>query len=184
MTYLDGISNYRVAITPDCALATARSRRRAAKHRHMPRELGDRFTAVLPGYDRRFQRPALPGGDSISDKPTWQVALLDDIERRGTDIPVREHLGIHAFGINASTPSEDGTLISEHDESGSGQEELTFDKLRTNVCPPVRGAVSRFWCIPERWPQAGILRPDHRVVFIPDCLSSDSTLAQASAFVH
>ena len=60
----------------------------------------------------------------MSDKPTWQVARLDEIERRGRDIPVREHLGIHAFGINAYTPSEDGTLISEHAESGSGQEEL------------------------------------------------------------
>ena len=37
---------------------------------------------------------------------------------------MREHLGIHAFGINAYTPGEDGTLISEHDEAGSGQEEL------------------------------------------------------------
>jgi len=54
----------------------------------------------------------------------WQVARLEDMERRGRDIPVREHLGIHAFGINAYTPSEDGTLIGEHDESGTGQEEL------------------------------------------------------------
>jgi hypothetical protein len=45
----------------------------------------------------------------MNDKPNWQVARLDDIERRGRDIPVREHLGIHAFGINAY---------------GSGQEEL------------------------------------------------------------
>ena len=60
----------------------------------------------------------------MSDKPKWQVARLDEIERRGRDIPVREHLGIHAFGINAYTPGEDGTLIGEHDESGSGQEEL------------------------------------------------------------
>ena len=37
---------------------------------------------------------------------------------------VREHLGIRAFGINAYKPGEDGTLISEHDEGGSGQEEL------------------------------------------------------------
>ena len=29
----------------------------------------------------------------MSDKPTWQVARLDEIERRGRDIPVREHLG-------------------------------------------------------------------------------------------
>ena len=57
-------------------------------------------------------------------KPEWHVARLDDIERRGRDIPVREHLGIHAFGANAYTPAEDGTLISEHDETGSGQEEL------------------------------------------------------------
>ena len=54
----------------------------------------------------------------------WKVARLADIERRGRDIPVREHLGIRAFGINAYTPAEDGTLISGHDESGSGQEEL------------------------------------------------------------
>ena len=52
------------------------------------------------------------------------VAHLDDIERRGRDIPVREHLGIHAFGINAYTPSEDRTLINDHDEVGSREEEL------------------------------------------------------------
>ena len=60
----------------------------------------------------------------MSDKPSWQVARLDDIERRDRDIPVREHFGIRSFGINAYTPGEDGRLISEHDESGSGQEEL------------------------------------------------------------
>ncbi len=60
----------------------------------------------------------------MNDSPKSQVARLDDIERRGRDIPVREHFGIHAFGMNAYTPGEDGTLISEHDESGSGQEEL------------------------------------------------------------
>jgi hypothetical protein len=60
----------------------------------------------------------------MSESPNWKVARLDDIERRGRDIPVREHLGIHAFGINAFTPGEDGTLIGEHDEAGSGQEEL------------------------------------------------------------
>src|SRR6185436_6937437 len=63
-------------------------------------------------------------GDRMNDKPNWRVAHLDDIERRGRDIPVREHLGIHAFGINAYTPGEDGTLINEHNEAGSGQEEL------------------------------------------------------------
>jgi hypothetical protein len=60
----------------------------------------------------------------MNDKQTWKVARLDEIEKRGRDIPVREHLGIHAFGINAFTPGEDGTLINEHDEAGTGQEEL------------------------------------------------------------
>ena len=60
----------------------------------------------------------------MSTESTWRVARLDDIEPWGRDIPVREHLGIRAFGINAFTPADDGTLISEHDESGSGQEEL------------------------------------------------------------
>jgi hypothetical protein len=60
----------------------------------------------------------------MNDTPNWKVARLDDIERRGRDIPVREHLGIHAFGINAFTPGEDGTLVNEHDEAGTGQEEL------------------------------------------------------------
>jgi hypothetical protein len=60
----------------------------------------------------------------MSDTQRWQVARLDDIERRGRDIPVRERLGIRAFGINAYTPGVDGSLIGEHDEAGSGQEEL------------------------------------------------------------
>ena len=60
----------------------------------------------------------------MNDNPSWQVARLDDIEPRGREIPVREHLGIHAFGINAFKTDADGTLINEHDESGSGQEEL------------------------------------------------------------
>ena len=60
----------------------------------------------------------------MSDNRNWQAARLDDMERRGRDIPVREHFGIRAFGINAYTPGEDGRLIGEHDESGSGQEEL------------------------------------------------------------
>ena len=59
----------------------------------------------------------------MNDNPKWQVARLDELERRGRFIPVREHLGIHSFGINAVTLGEDGTLINEHDESG-GQEEV------------------------------------------------------------
>ena len=60
----------------------------------------------------------------MNDNPKVSVARLDEIERRGRSIPVREHLGIHAFGVNAFTPNEEGTLINDHDESGSGQEEL------------------------------------------------------------
>jgi mannose-6-phosphate isomerase-like protein (cupin superfamily) len=60
----------------------------------------------------------------MTKESKWKVARLDDIERRGRDIPVREHMGIHSFGINAYTPSEEGTLIGEHDETGSAQEEL------------------------------------------------------------
>jgi hypothetical protein len=57
----------------------------------------------------------------MSDKPTWKIARLDEI--RGSDLPIREHLGIHAFGFNIRTP-EDGVLVNEHDEASTGQEEL------------------------------------------------------------
>ena len=60
----------------------------------------------------------------MNDHPKVLVARLDDLERRGRFIPVREALGIHSFGINAVTLGEDGTLINEHDEAGSGQEEV------------------------------------------------------------
>ena len=59
----------------------------------------------------------------MNDNAKWRVARLDEIERRGSFIPVREHLGIHSFGINVRTVGEDGTLINEHDEAG-GQEEV------------------------------------------------------------
>jgi hypothetical protein len=59
-----------------------------------------------------------------SDNSKTRVVRLDEIERRERSIPVREHLGIQAFGVNAFTPGEDGSLVGEHDESGSGQEEL------------------------------------------------------------
>ena len=54
----------------------------------------------------------------------WKMTRLDEIEKRGRDIPVREHLGIRAFGVNAFTTGDDGRLIGEHDEAGTGQEEL------------------------------------------------------------
>ena len=61
---------------------------------------------------------------NASPNPNWKVARLDEIEKRGRDIPVREHMGIHSFGINAFTPGEDGRLIGEHDEAGAGPEAL------------------------------------------------------------
>lgn len=60
----------------------------------------------------------------MGESQSWKIARLDEIERRGRDIPVREHFGIRAFGVNGFTPGDDGRLIGEHDEAGSGQEEL------------------------------------------------------------
>src|SRR4051794_17244011 len=74
----------------------------------------------------------------MNDKRNWRVAHLDDIERRGRDIPMREHLGIHAFGINAFASGEDGTLVNDHDETGTGQEEL-YIVLDGNVTFEVDG---------------------------------------------
>jgi hypothetical protein len=59
----------------------------------------------------------------MNDNAKYRVSRLDEIEKRGSFIPVREHLGIHAFGINARTQGDDGVLINEHDEFG-GQEEV------------------------------------------------------------
>jgi quercetin dioxygenase-like cupin family protein len=59
----------------------------------------------------------------MNDSKKWRATRLDDLEQRGSFIPVREELGIHSFGINARTAGDDGTLINEHDESG-GQEEV------------------------------------------------------------
>src|SRR2546430_15187454 len=69
------------------------------------------------------KRPSLLGGERMNDNAKWRAVRLEDLERRGRFIPVREHLGIHSFGINAIKQGEDGTLINEHDEAGSGQEE-------------------------------------------------------------
>ena len=60
----------------------------------------------------------------MSGGRNWQAGRLEEIERRDGDIPVREHFGIHAFGINAYERRDGGMLIGEHDEIGSGQEEL------------------------------------------------------------
>jgi mannose-6-phosphate isomerase-like protein (cupin superfamily) len=59
----------------------------------------------------------------MTDNQRFRVARLDEIEKRGSFIPVREHLGIHSFGINARTQGDNGVLVNEHDEAG-GQEEV------------------------------------------------------------
>src|SRR3954451_3593569 len=59
----------------------------------------------------------------MNENAKWRAVRLEDLERRGRFIPVREHLGIHSFGIDAIEQGEDGTLINEHDEAG-GQEEV------------------------------------------------------------
>src|SRR3954466_14114062 len=59
----------------------------------------------------------------MTENAKWRALRLDDLERRGRFLPLREHLGIHSFGINAIEQGEDGTLINEHDEAG-GQEEV------------------------------------------------------------
>jgi tetratricopeptide (TPR) repeat protein len=59
----------------------------------------------------------------------YEVAHLDEIDvvsdGREPMRPVRHHLGITAFGINAWTGPEQGDrLINEHDEEDDGQEEV------------------------------------------------------------
>jgi hypothetical protein len=93
-------------------------------------------TAAGPGDEQRSADPptlgriddsrqtTLHGGDRMTDQAKWQIARLDDIERRGRSIPVREHLGIHAFGVNGWRTGEDGVLINDHTEGPAGQEEL------------------------------------------------------------
>jgi hypothetical protein len=55
---------------------------------------------------------------------SWKVTTLQEIEPRESWIPVREELGIRAFGINAYRPREDGRIINDHTEEGSGQQEV------------------------------------------------------------
>jgi tetratricopeptide (TPR) repeat protein len=55
----------------------------------------------------------------------YQVARLDEIERRDKWTPIRGYFGIEAFGVNSWTSSAAGDeLINEHDEASSGHEEL------------------------------------------------------------
>lgn len=56
---------------------------------------------------------------------SYQAAKLDDIERRDTWLPVREHFGIGAFGTNAYRAAEAGdSVIGDHTELMAKHEEL------------------------------------------------------------
>ena len=55
----------------------------------------------------------------------YTVARLDEIEKRDTWIPIREHFGIGAFGTNAYRAKEAGAdVIGEHTEVMAKHEEL------------------------------------------------------------
>lgn len=54
-----------------------------------------------------------------------ETAQIEDLTRDGGWAPIRRHFDVRAFGINAWTGAEEGaSLIGEHDELRSGQEEL------------------------------------------------------------
>ena len=63
--------------------------------------------------------------------PRWIVRSIDDVPTvpGGADDPIwhplQHYFGLSAFGANVFVAREDGqTLVDEHDEIGSGQEEL------------------------------------------------------------
>jgi quercetin dioxygenase-like cupin family protein len=60
--------------------------------------------------------------------PAYERAHIDEIASNQWPhwIPVRHHFGIETFGINIWRGQEDGTVIPEHDESGSGAPELYY----------------------------------------------------------
>ena len=58
----------------------------------------------------------------------WRSVRLDEIPKRENGwIPVRDHLGIQAFGVNAWTKrTTDDGIIGAHDEADTGHEELYY----------------------------------------------------------
>jgi quercetin dioxygenase-like cupin family protein len=55
----------------------------------------------------------------------WQVVVLDEAEHRRGWIPLRELLGVQAFGVNAwSVENAGDPVIPAHDERQTGHEEL------------------------------------------------------------
>jgi tetratricopeptide (TPR) repeat protein len=59
------------------------------------------------------------------NEKAYSTQTLAGLERPDGWSPIRQQLGIQAFGVNAWTAHEAGaTLVSEHDEAPSGHEEL------------------------------------------------------------
>jgi quercetin dioxygenase-like cupin family protein len=55
----------------------------------------------------------------------FTIAKLDEIPKRDTWIPIRDHFGIGAFGVNAHRAEEaGGIVINEHTETMAKHEEL------------------------------------------------------------
>jgi tetratricopeptide (TPR) repeat protein len=54
----------------------------------------------------------------------FETVRLDEIPASGNWSPIRRHLGVQSFGINAWRGDGGDDVISEHDESSTGHEEL------------------------------------------------------------
>lgn len=55
----------------------------------------------------------------------YEIVSLSDVPASGNWLPLRRHLGVGAFGINAWTATEAGAeIIGVHDEVPTGHEEL------------------------------------------------------------
>jgi hypothetical protein len=54
----------------------------------------------------------------------FTVTHLHEIPTRDLRIPIRDHFGIAAFGVNAYLADEAGSVISEHTETWSRHQEL------------------------------------------------------------
>ena len=59
----------------------------------------------------------------------FMVARLDEITRKGSGnnwTPIRAHFGIEAFGVNAWSGGPGDEVISDHNETPTGHQELYF----------------------------------------------------------
>jgi hypothetical protein len=63
----------------------------------------------------------------------YETARIADLERADGWSPIRRHLDVQAFGINAWTAHEPGAvIIPQHDGQPSGYEELYSARQPTN----------------------------------------------------